>query len=172
MTGKVFWITGLAGSGKSTLARNLKDKFEGKTIVLDGDHLRLIFGNDIGYTREERLISAYRNARLCKFLSDEGLNVICPTISLFHEVQEWNRNNIPGYIEIFLDIDMSEIIKRDQKSLYSKALAGEIKNVVGIDIKPEYPKNPDYVYNNFNDYNKFLDEILRREYDKDCSKTW
>ena len=27
--------------------------------------------------------------------------------------------------------------------MYSKGLKGEIKDVVGIDIKPEFPKNPE-----------------------------
>ena len=37
---------------------------------------------------------------------------------------------------------MDELIKRDQKGLYSKALKGDINNVVGVDIEYNQPLNP------------------------------
>ena len=37
---------------------------------------------------------------------------------------------------------MEELVRRDQKNLYSKALAGEINNVVGVDIDFDIPKQP------------------------------
>ena len=38
---------------------------------------------------------------------------------------------------------MDELIRRDKKKLYSKAINREIKHVVGIDIIAEFPKKPD-----------------------------
>ena len=45
-----------------------------------------------------------RNARLCRLLAGQGFDVVCATISLFHEVQRWNRENIPNYREIYLRV--------------------------------------------------------------------
>ena len=40
---------------------------------------------------------------------------------------------------------MAILKERDQKQLYSRAAAGEVKNVIGIDLEPEYPRSPDMV---------------------------
>ena len=66
-------------------------------------------------------------------------------------------------LRFFLDVPMEELVRRDKKKLYSKALNGEIKDVVGIDIKAEFPKTPDikimnYGTNNINDAVKKLEE--------------
>ena len=62
---------------------------------------------------------------------------------MFDEIFSYNRKNIKNYTEVFLDVPIGELSIRDKKKLYSKGLKGEIKNVVGIDIKPEFPKSPD-----------------------------
>ena len=44
---------------------------------------------------------------------------------------------------------ISELVLRDKKKLYSKGFKGEIKDVVGIDINAEFPKNPDIKISNY-----------------------
>lgn len=160
--GTVYWITGLAGSGKTTIGRKLfdwlKSARKAPAIFLDGDVLRDIFGNDLGYSREERRASAMRNARLCKALSDQGISVICPTISMFHDCQKWNRENMPRYCEIFVDVPMEVLIRRDQNGLYSRSIQGLEKNVVGVDIPAEFPARPDLVLKN--DGASSLEELM------------
>ncbi|MBX9771602.1 MAG: adenylyl-sulfate kinase [Candidatus Obscuribacterales bacterium] len=144
--GTVYWITGLSGAGKTTLGRLFYEHMlsVGKGIVfLDGDQLREVFGSDLGHTREDRLKSAMRNARICKLLSDQGINVICTTISLFHECHDWNRKNIKKYREIFLDCPKSTLSSRDNKGLYK----ADTDNVVGLHIAEEKPLQPDLVLN-------------------------
>ena len=140
-----FWITGLSSAGKTTLSKMLSDKLrsEGKPVIfLDGDELRDVFSNK-GYSRDERLQTALKYSRLCSLIVKQKINVVIGVIGLFNEVYQCNRQNIPGYIEIFVDVPMEELIKRDPKNLYEKAMAGQIKNVYGIDLRVEYPKNPD-----------------------------
>jgi cytidine diphosphoramidate kinase len=144
-SGVVYWITGLSGSGKSTLAERLfayLQKSKRPVVLLDGDALREVFGNDLGYHVADRRRSAIRNSRLCKMLSDQGIDIVIPTISLFHEVQEWNRKNLPNYREIFVEVPWKVLLQRDSKQVYSRAKAGELKDVVGVDIVPEYPTHP------------------------------
>jgi adenylylsulfate kinase-like enzyme len=117
-------------------------------VFLDGDVLREVFGNDLGHSREERLKSAMRNSRLCKMLSDQGIDVVCATISLFRECQEWNRTHIPGYHEIYLRVPMKVLVERDQKQLYSRALRGEVKDVMGVDLPVEEPRHPELIVEN------------------------
>src|SRR5580658_10619623 len=97
--GRVFWITGLSGAGKTTLGRELSSRLRvigHPTVFLDGDALRSAIAEDLGHSADDRRRSAMRNARLCQLLAGQGADVVCATISLFHEVQRWNRENIPG----------------------------------------------------------------------------
>ena len=117
-------------------------------VFLDGDVLREVFGNDLGHSREERLKSAMRNSRLCKMLSDQGIDVVCATISLYRECQDWNRAHISGYHEIYLRVPMKVLVERDQKQLYSRALRGEVNDVMGIDLPVEEPARPEFIIDN------------------------
>lgn len=81
-------------------------------------------------------------------LADQGIDVVCTTISLFRECQEWNRAHIPGYHEIYLRVPMRVLVERDQKQLYSRALRGEVKDVMGIHLPVEAPERPEIVIDN------------------------
>lgn len=143
---RAFWITGLSGAGKSTLADCLKVRLRKQGIhpvILDGDITRDLLVEPMGHDRASRLRVAFFNARLCRFLALQGHTVICPTISLFHEVQAWNRKNIPGYVEIFLDAQMDILRRRDPKRIYASYEHGELCDVVGLDIPAEFPLSPD-----------------------------
>ena len=53
----VYWITGLSGAGKTTIGKLLYEKLKSEypnTVLLDGDTLRRVFGDDLGYTKDER----------------------------------------------------------------------------------------------------------------------
>ncbi len=141
-SGTVFWITGLSGVGKTTLGRLLYQhlaKSSSNVVFLDGDELRAVFGSDLGHGLEDRLKSAMRNARLCKLLSDQGIDVVCATISLFHVCQQWNRENITKYKEIFIHAPTEVLVARDSKGLYRAALSDGTGNMVGLDIRDERP---------------------------------
>ncbi len=138
--GRVIWITGLSGAGKSTLARALAPLLSPASLLLDGDEMREALGLLAGgYERADRLKLALTYARLCRLAAAQGQTVICSTISLFHEVHEWNRANLPGYFEVFLDPPAGTLEKRDYKGVY-RAGRGP---VAGRDLPPELPLNPD-----------------------------
>jgi glutamine kinase len=149
--GRVFWVTGLSGAGKTTVGERLWNRLRAagqSAIFLDGDKLRGAIADDLGHQIEDRRQSAMRNARLCRLLAEQGNDVVCATISMFHDVQRWNRANIPGYFEIYLRVPMAEIERRDPKGIYTRARIGTAANVVGIDIALEEPKFPDLVIDN------------------------
>lgn len=145
--GRVYWITGLAGAGKTTIGRLLYERVrssKSSVVFLDGDLLREVYGHDLGYSEDERRRMAMRNARMCKMLSDQGLDVICCTIAMFDEVRQWNRDSIADYKEIYLRVQQETLQRRDQKGLYSQA-GGQ---VVGVDLACQLPKQPDMVVDN------------------------
>lgn len=148
---KVYWITGLSGSGKTTIGSALYSelkKLNENVILLDGDVLRRIFGDKYGYSKEDRLSLGTTYSKLCKMLSDQGFTVICCTIAMFDAIRDWNRKNIPDYVEVYLKVPIEVLCTRDQKGLYSGVTAGNIFDLVGMDIKMEEPKNPDIILNN------------------------
>lgn len=149
--GKVYWITGLSGAGKTTIGQELYlnlSQLEQNIVFLDGDTLREVFGNDLGYTIEDRFKCAMRYARLCHLLARQNLDVIICTISMFDEVRAWNRKNISDYKEIYIKVSEKELVRRNQKNLYSGVAQGNIQNVAGMDIQMELPKYPDMVIEN------------------------
>jgi adenylylsulfate kinase len=141
--GTLVWITGLAGSGKTTIAKKvvaaLAKAARGRDAVLvDGDQVRRLYGNDVGYGRKHRLLNAWRVARLCSSHTAKGRDVVCATISLFHEIHAYNRRMNPKYVEVLLRVDGQELRRRNKKGLYSRKRA----RVVGVSVRPEFPKAP------------------------------
>lgn len=148
-TGTVYFFTGLSGAGKTTIGglfyRRLKAT-KPNAVMLDGDEIRTAFGEDIGYTQEERLRWAGRIFRVCKLLSGQGIDVVVCSIAMYDSVRCWNRENIPNYKEIYLKVSKEILIQRNQKGLYT---AG--KNVVGMDLSFDEPKSPDLILANDGD---------------------
>jgi adenylylsulfate kinase-like enzyme/phosphohistidine swiveling domain-containing protein len=163
--GRVFWITGLSGAGKTTVGRELWSRLRAAArpvTFLDGDALRAVMAEDLGHSARDRRRSAMRNARLCRLLAGQGADVVCATISLFHEVQRWNREHIPGYREIYLRVPIDELRRRDCKGIYARAQRGDAGDVVGIDVPAETPEAPDLVLDNYGalDVPTAVDRIL------------
>jgi glutamine kinase len=163
--GRVFWITGLSGAGKTTVGRELWSRLRaaGRPVTfLDGDALRTAIAEDLDHSAGARRRSAMRNARLCRLLVRQGSDVVCATISLFREVRRWNRENIPGYREIYLRVPMEELRRRDSKGLYAAAERGDARDVVGLDVPAESPDAPDLVLDNYGalDVGTAVDRIL------------
>ncbi len=143
----VFWITGLSGAGKSTLCRklvgHLREEQQKIVVMLDGDELREVMGATQAHTQDERRKLAMRYAHLCKMIASQGVDVAIATISMFREVHEWNRANIPGYVEIYLDVPKEELVRRDPKQIYARAARDELRNVAGFDFAVDEPTAPD-----------------------------
>jgi len=145
----VIWITGLSGSGKTTIATALAGELRSSNkavVVLDGDHLRQVFGADPDYSIAGRERQVRRLQRLAKAISDQGVIVIVAALYPNPELLSWNRQNIDKYYEIYLRASVEFLSKnRDIKGLYRKALVNEIDDVVGVQIPWVKPESPDLI---------------------------
>ena len=121
-------------------------------------YFRNILGEDLGHTIEDRRKNAYRISRFCNFLSSQNINVIACVLSIFHD----NQNTIEKHSNYkkFIDIKFENLLRRDNKELYKKALNGKIKNVVGVDIV-DPPLTPDLIIDN-NDENPDYQIIVKK----------
>ena len=79
---------------------------------------------------------------------------------MMDKLRNWNRKNQKNYVEIFIKSDLKKIIKAKRKKLYHK----KISKIVGIDIKPQFPKKPHIkIVNNFDkDINFLAKEVIRK----------
>jgi adenylylsulfate kinase-like enzyme len=163
--GRVFWITGLSGAGKTTVGTRLYYKLKSEdrgVVLLDGDVIKNLFsGEAVDYSKQGRRKRAYQYSRLCCLLSDQGIDVICCTIAMFHEVREWNRQNIRDYHEIFIDVEFNKLLERDAKGFYRIYHQGN-SSMVGMDGDVELPRNPDIVIHNTMDnrVDEYVEAIL------------
>ena len=129
--GLVIWLCGLAGSGKSTIGFGVYEELKKKNpniVYLDGDELRDLLGH-YDYDRKGRIEVALKRSKFAHFLSEQGLIVVVTTISMFEEIYTYNRKTLENYLEVYIQCDLEELKKRDQKGLYSAALKGQIKKV-------------------------------------------
>jgi cytidine diphosphoramidate kinase len=152
MSGTVIWITGLSGAGKTTLSNATASRLRARgqsVVLLDGDELRAVFGavaaDAQNHSREGRLALAMQYGRLCRVLAGQGLTVVIATISLFKQVHAWNRENLPGYFEVYLKVPVEELRRRDPKGIYRRFDGGELANVAGLDLPIDEPKAADWI---------------------------
>lgn len=136
----IVWVWGLSGAGKTTLSQPVIEKWrlaEPNTVLLDGDELRALFGQqdpERDYSIVARRRSVERTVKLCKWLDAQGINAVVASIAMFADVRRENRRLYSSYYEIFLDTSLQTVQQRDPKGLYSKASSGEIRQVVGYDL--------------------------------------
>ena len=144
----IIWISGLSAAGKTTIGAELTQilRSEGRPVIfLDGDVLRQVWQDDLGYTIDERRLNAQRISHLCRMLDNQHVNVVAAVLYPFSEWITWNRQNVDQFYVALLDVPMTTLESRDPKGLYAGARAGTIKNVVGVDIEFKGPSDPDKV---------------------------
>ena len=156
----VLWITGLSGSGKTTISKMLLKELKKrniKAIHLDGDKLRETFSSlpiKNSFNRLQRRNIGLFYSRLSFYLASQNYIVITSVIALEKEVLRWNRKNISNYNQVFLNIDIEELIKRDPKNNYKKFFEKKIKNLYGLDMKYYKPKNSELEIKSIHNLNK------------------
>src|SRR3989344_465512 len=163
--GVVILINGISASGKTTIALGLKnflEKQENRNVqIIDGDISRDFFGNDLGYSEEERFNAFKRNIFGAYLLSNQGVDVILSIMVSRNEFREFMRNKL-DFIEIFLDADIEDCIKNDPKGVYKKVMQFDNPHMPGLDIPFQKPENPDLILNPYKEKpEESLDKITR-----------
>jgi len=147
MTGFTLWFTGLSGAGKSTLAQAIAAALRERghrVEILDGDEVRTHLSKGLGFSREDRDTNIRRIGYVARLLSRNGVVAISAAISPYRDVRaEVRAAHEAPFIEIYVRCPLEELIRRDVKGLYAKALRGEIANFTGISDPYEEPEDPD-----------------------------
>src|SRR5438270_6681752 len=144
--GFTLWFTGLSGAGKSTISEAIAPvlRERGRKVeILDGDVVRTNLSKGLGFSKEDRDTNIRRIGFVAHLLTRNGVTVIVSAISPYREVRDEVRAMIGRFIEVHVDCDMDELVRRDVKGLYKKALAGEIANFTGVSDPYEAPLHPE-----------------------------
>ena len=148
-SGVTVWFTGMAGSGKSTIALALSNRLKrlGKfTENLDGEEIETILAVGRAETKDERNAEVRKLTWLCRIITRSGGMVLQSAVeSPYRETREEARRLINRFVEVFVDCPTDVLVQRDKTGTYKKALAGEIKNLVGITEPYEPPKHAEVI---------------------------
>lgn len=139
------WMTGLSGSGKTTLAHDLERELtaRGRSVdVLDGDVVWTNLFKGLGFSREDRDTNLLRIAFVCALLTKHGAAVISAAISPYAETWRQAREMVGRFQEVHVHCSLEEMMRRDVKGLYAKALRGEIQGFTGVSDPYEAPETP------------------------------
>jgi adenylyl-sulfate kinase len=145
--GFTLWFTGLSGAGKSTLAERVRDTLvarDERVEILDGDEVRQNLSKGLGFSKEDRDTNIRRIGYVARLLSRNGVVAIAAAISPYRAVRdEVRRAHEAPFVEVFVDCSIDELVRRDRKGLYAKALKGELQNFTGVSDPYEPPLSPD-----------------------------
>jgi adenylylsulfate kinase len=148
-SGFTVWFTGMMGSGKSTLAQALANRLRrlGKSIeVLDGAEVDQFLGVGRAETKDERNAETRKLTWVCRLVTRGGGIVLQAAVeSPYKETRDEARRQIGRFLEVFVECPIEKLIERDKTGRYKKALAGDLKNLVGISEPYEPPQHPEVI---------------------------
>ena len=137
---------GPTSSGKTTLAELFHKRLTERNkfvIHFDGDEVRDIFGDNLGFSNEERLLVVKTLVYVSNKVLTGGANVIVSALTAFDDARFYINKNLNRVIIIYLRCSISECTKRDPKGLYAKEKRGEINTLVGASSVYNEPDCPD-----------------------------
>ena len=138
--GITLWMTGLSGSGKSTIARALEEALvlqHGKVVqMLDGDNVRTGLNRDLGFTPADRDESVRRVGELACLFNGGGVITLVTLVSPYRAARDAARKRHEDqglkFLEVFMNVPIETVQKRDPKGLYEKVAKGEITSFTGM----------------------------------------
>jgi adenylylsulfate kinase len=145
-------FTGLSGSGKTTLAENVHHLLvaEGhKVEVIDGDVYRKTICKDLGFTKQDRCENIRRLFNIGRDFVEADTIVLMSVINPYESLRKELR--VHKFVKtVFLDCSIENLINRDPKGLYKKALlpdndSNKINNFTGISDVFDIPSSADLV---------------------------
>jgi len=145
-TGFVIWLTGMNRAGKSTLAAHLAKRLAaaGRTVeLLDEDGVAAVLLEGLGAGKDDHAKSVARLGLVAKAVARAGGIAVCAALSPYRDARDALRKETRRFVEVFVDCSMEKLQQRDPEGIYRRALAGELKQVPGVDVPYEPPTHAD-----------------------------
>lgn len=142
------WITGLPASGKSTIAAKLIAQLDARGVrvaLLESDELRKVFTPRPRYDPEERDNFYRQMVYVGALLTRHGVPVVFDATANRRLYREWARQQIPKFVEVYVECPLATCMARDPKGIYRRAREGEAQSVPGLQVAYEVPEKPEVV---------------------------
>jgi len=142
------WITGLPASGKSTVAAKLVSQLLDRGVdvaLLESDELRKIFTPHPRYDPDERDMFYRQMVYVGVLLTQHGVPVIFDATANRRLYRCWARQQIPKFVEAYVECPLATCIARDPKGIYRRAREGKAETVPGLQAAYEAPEKPEIV---------------------------
>ena len=119
------WFYGLSGSGKSLFSKILNKNIK-NSIIVDGDNVRKIISNDLGYSQKDREIQINRIFGISKLIIESKKFPIASSVFMNKKIHDLCKKNKIKCIMVVRENFNN--IKKNHKTYRNKS------NVVGKDI--------------------------------------
>jgi ATP sulfurylase/adenylyl-sulfate kinase len=152
--GFVIWLTGLSGAGKSTIATRLEQELialDRSVTILDGDEVRTHLSKGLGFSKDDRDTNIRRIGYVARLVAQHGGVAIAAAISPYREIRDELRAATPHFVEVYVRCGLEELVRRDVKGLYAKALRGELPHFTGVSDPYEEPLHPEVIVDSAQD---------------------
>ena len=136
-SGNVVWLWGMSGSGKTSLGFKLAQEIG--YVFLDSDSVRRILNVPPDFSMSGRLTYQEALRHHVSGLQQRGINIVVASITPLQKMRDLNRELFDNYYEVYLQCDISVLIKRDPKGFYQRAFHGDISEFTGITSPFELP---------------------------------
>lgn len=144
--GFVIWLTGMNRAGKSTLAEHLVERLAAagrKAELIDEDGQAGMLLEGLATSKDDRRKAVVRLGYVAQAVMRAGGIAVCACLSPYRDAREALRKEARRFVEIFVDCSMEKLQQRDGQGVYKRALAGEIRDVPGVDVPYEPPARPE-----------------------------
>jgi adenylylsulfate kinase len=127
---------------------SLKAHLDGRgthVAVLESDAVRLILTPNPRYDEGEREAFYRQLVYIGTLLTQHGVPVIFDATANRRRYREQARQQIPHFLEVFVDCPLETCMARDPKGIYCSTYAKATNTVPGLQSPYEPPEQPDIV---------------------------
>jgi len=150
--GLTIFFTGLSGAGKSTVAQHLctvlRERYERRVTLLDGDLVRQHLSSELGFSRADRDRHVRRIGYVAAEVTRHRGIAVCAPIAPYERARGEVRRMVEpagGFVLVYVATPLDVCEGRDRKGLYARARAGLLPNLTGVSDVYEPPADPDIV---------------------------
>lgn len=140
-----------------------------RVATLESGELRKVLTPDPHYDEKERNAFYRQMVYVGALLTQHGVPVLFDATVNRRVYREMARQQIPRFLEVYLDSPLETCVARDPKGIYRQARQGVAGTVPGIQTEYEAPKNAELIVHGDRESpeagaQRLIEKLIEREY--------